>query len=163
MSAVARMAKVQTDETALASDANVATAVSREEASVRRLESLVREASRGTQVVTPPESELRAVTSLFRRTLVPKDDFSALRAAWSDWHMTLTNVESREQSFWLLRENSDAQTGRGIYAFRAPTATGLGYCRRRTRDTTSTPARSWSACLSNTRYAAPRGIRCRES
>ena len=125
MAGLAWLSSVPSKAPVQAADVAPSTSESNSQESIRRMETLFREASRGEKVVTPSEAELRAVTGLFRRTLIQKEEFSALRVAWSEWNMTLTNIEEGRQSFWLLRENADSQSGRGIFAFRSATAIDL--------------------------------------
>lgn len=86
---------------------------------------LWKEATRGGSYLPPSEDALREADSLFVRTLHQHEGQDELQQAWATLGMELVPLDNKEGKLWVIREQSDHKTGRGIYAVRVDTAQAL--------------------------------------
>jgi hypothetical protein len=71
------------------------------------------------------EDELRQAELLFVRTLSQQDGQDDLQRGWTTVGMELLSIDDKDETLWVIREQSSRKTGRGVYAVRVGKAQSL--------------------------------------
>lgn len=86
---------------------------------------LWKDATQGGLYRPTAEDELRQAELLFVRTLSQQEGQDDLQRGWTTVGMELLSIENKDETLWVIREQSSCKIGRGVYAVRVSKAQSL--------------------------------------